>query len=128
MFIWGVQPDAMAYNTMIKLCAETNQYEKAMTFLEDMDMDDHRPSRITMEALIRAAATAPQWIRVRETLAARVHHDNLSPTPPARVAHGLRIHYRYRHLKHNTNNSMGAHAHLLSPHFVLPLYASIPLP
>lgn len=64
MIIWGVQPDAMAYNTMIKLCAETNQYEKAMTFLDDMDMDDHRPSRITMEALIKAAATAPQWIRV----------------------------------------------------------------
>ena len=72
MIIWGVQPDAMAYNTMIKLCADTNQYEKAMTFLEDMDMDDHRPSRITMESLIKAAATAPQWIRVRENLAARV--------------------------------------------------------
>ena len=72
MIIWGVQPDAMAYNTMMKLCADTNQYEKAMTFLEDMDMDDHRPSRITMESLIKAAATAPQWIRVRENLAARV--------------------------------------------------------
>lgn len=54
----------MAYNTMIKLCAETRQYERAMTFLDDMDMKDIRPSRITMETLIRAAATAPQWIRV----------------------------------------------------------------
>lgn len=72
MIIWGVQPDAMAYNTMIKLCAETRQYERAMNFLEDMDMNDHPPSRITMESLIRAAATAPQWIRVRESLATHV--------------------------------------------------------
>lgn len=77
MNIWGVAPDAMVYNTMIKLCAETRQYEKAMTFLDDMDMDDHRPSRITMETLFRAAATAPQWIRVingRQTA--------LPPLPP----------------------------------------------
>lgn len=68
MFIWGVQPNTSTYNAMIKLCADTNQYEQAMTFLDDMDMNDHRVSRLTMEILIRAAATAPQWIRVRETL------------------------------------------------------------
>lgn len=66
MIKWGVEPDAMVYNTMIKLCAETRQYERAMTFLDEMDMKDIRPSRITMESLIRAAATAPQWIRVIE--------------------------------------------------------------
>lgn len=66
MVIWGVQPDAMAYNTMMKLCADTRQYERAILFMDDMDMEGLRPSRITIETLLKAAATAPQWIRVRE--------------------------------------------------------------
>lgn len=64
MVIWGVQPDAMAYNTMMKLCADTRQYERAILFLDDMDMEGIRPSRVTIETLLKAAATAPQWIRV----------------------------------------------------------------
>lgn len=35
-----------------------------MTFLNEMDMEDHRITRGTIIALLRAAATAPQWIRV----------------------------------------------------------------
>lgn len=56
--------DAVCMSTLLQLCADTHQYEKAMAFLSDMDLEDQSPSRVTMEVLFRAAASAPQWIRV----------------------------------------------------------------
>jgi pentatricopeptide repeat protein len=59
----GIEPDVMTYTVMLKACAKGGLFEKAMGLMEELEMRQLLPTRYTFNALLRATASAPLWIR-----------------------------------------------------------------
>lgn len=87
MRIVGIEPDAMAYGAIIRLCAARGQPERAIGLLEDMQRFDVKPTTLCFSGALRAVAKSHE-IAVRfengsstkqlkrESTAA--HHGNLA--------------------------------------------------
>jgi pentatricopeptide repeat protein len=87
MRIVGIEPDAMAYGAIIRLCGARGQAERAMNLLEEMDRFEVKPTTLCFSSALRAVAKSHEiairfergWSRKqlrRELFAA--HHGNLA--------------------------------------------------
>jgi pentatricopeptide repeat protein len=56
MRVVGLQPDAMAYGAMLRVLAIKGQAEKAMGLLEEMQMQDVKPTTLCFTSALRAVA------------------------------------------------------------------------
>ena len=58
----GIELNKEIFNIMLKLCALTNQCEKAFFYYDEMKTLEISPDTYTFTALFRAAAEAPHWV------------------------------------------------------------------
>ena len=56
MFIVGIEPDAMAYGAIIRLCAARGHPERAINLLQDMDRFGVKPTTLCFSSALRAVA------------------------------------------------------------------------
>jgi pentatricopeptide repeat protein len=56
MRIIGIDPDAMAYGAMIRLCAARGRPERAMNLLQEMQRFDVKPTTLCFSSALRAVA------------------------------------------------------------------------
>mmetsp|Transcript_49387 Transcript_49387/g.119784 ORF Transcript_49387/g.119784 Transcript_49387/m.119784 type:complete len:1278 (-) Transcript_49387:110-3943(-) len=87
MFIVGIEPDAMAYGAILRLCSARGHPERAVSLLEDMQRFGVKPTTLCFTAALRAVAKSHETsIRFengssrkqlrRETIAA--HHGKMA--------------------------------------------------
>ena len=57
----GVEPDLLAYTTMIRCCCRGREIERGLNLLDEMHQDDIRPSVWTYNDLLRGVSVTPQW-------------------------------------------------------------------
>ena len=87
MFIVGIEPDAMAYGAILRLCSARGHPERAISLLEDMQRFEVKPTTLCFTAALRAVAKSHETsIRFengssrkqlrRETIAA--HHGKMA--------------------------------------------------
>ena len=56
MIITGIEPDAMAYGAIIRLCASRGRPERAINLLQDMDRFGVKPTTLCFASALRAVA------------------------------------------------------------------------
>ncbi|KAG5174925.1 hypothetical protein JKP88DRAFT_339919 [Tribonema minus] len=58
-----VERDVHVYTTMMRACALGREFERAMQLMDELEVRGLQPAQATFNALLRAAATSPLWMK-----------------------------------------------------------------